>query len=106
MHSRTALGSSTVRSSFEQWLPATGTVLELASGTGEHALAFARRFAKLNWQPSDPDPLALGSIAAWITDGPDNLLAPLPIDAASPSWPVGRAEAVLCLKQGTWILVE
>nr|WP_118858419.1 DUF938 domain-containing protein [Sphingomonas mesophila] len=78
-----------------EWLPESGLVLEVASGTGEHALAFARRFPALEWQPSDPDPLALESIAAWGRDGPANLLAPVPLDAAAGAWPVERAAAVL-----------
>lgn len=79
------------------WLPTSGLVLEIASGTGEHSLAFARRFPGLQWQPSDPDPLALASIAAWRADAPSNLLEPLEIDAASPDWPVTRADAILCI---------
>lgn len=77
------------------WLPASGMVLEVASGTGEHALAFSRAFPDLTWQPSDPDPEALASIAAWGSEGPPNLLPPLHLDASSPNWPVGRADAIL-----------
>lgn len=80
-----------------QWLPSTGVVLEIASGTGEHALAFARRFPDLQWQPSDPDPLALASIAAWRGAGPDNLRTPLSLDAAVPDWPMDRVDAILCI---------
>ena len=79
------------------WLPKSGTMVEIASGTGEHALAFARRFPDLDWQPSDPDPLALASIAAWRTDAPANLLEPIAIDAAAPDWPIDRAAALLCI---------
>ena len=77
-----------------EWLPGAGTVLEVASGTGEHALAFARRFPRLQWQPSDPDPLALQSIAAWRSGGPPNLLPPVALDAAA-DWPALDADAVL-----------
>jgi hypothetical protein len=79
------------------WLPESGLILEIASGTGEHALAFATQFPSLEWQPSDPDPLALASIAAWRCSGPANLLPPLPIDAAARDWPLDRADAVLCI---------
>jgi len=78
-------------------LPARGMVLEIASGTGEHAAYFARLFPHLDWQPSDADPDALDSIEAWVTDaGAPNLLPPLMLDAAG-TWPVDRADAILCV---------
>lgn len=80
-----------------EWLPSSGLVLEIASGTGEHALAFARRFPDLDWQPSDPDPQALASIAAWQADGPDNLRPPVQLDVCAPPWPIDRADAILCI---------
>ncbi len=80
-----------------EWLPPSGLVLEIASGTGEHALAFARRFPDLEWQPSDPDQQALASIAAWQVDAPANLRAPLPLDAAASGWPIDEAGAILCI---------
>jgi hypothetical protein len=79
------------------WLPSNGLVLEIASGTGEHALAFAQRFANLDWQPSDPDPEALSSIAAWQTGGPRNLMPPLRLDVCQADWPVVRTDAILCI---------
>lgn len=81
-----------------QWLPPSGMVLEIASGTGEHAAFFARAFPGLDWQPSDLHPDALRSIEAW-RDGADlpNLHAPVVIDAAAPSWPLERADAVLSI---------
>ena len=79
-------------------LPAEGLVLEIASGTGEHAVHFAQAFSALAWQPSDPDSAALASITAWRTEeGPPNLLPPLMIDAAQGDWPQAAADAVLCV---------
>ena len=80
-----------------EWLPPSGLVLEIASGTGEHALAFAQRFPELDWQPSDPDPEALASIAAWRADGPPNLYPPIHLDVCAREWPVARADAILCI---------
>ena len=79
-----------------QWLPNSGLVLEVASGTGEHALAFAQRFPSLDWQPSDPDPEALASIAAWQSEGPPNLRPPMRIDVCAPEWTIDRVDAILC----------
>ena len=81
----------------KDWLPASGLVLEIASGTGEHALAFANRFPLLDWQPSDPDPDALASIEAWREEGPENLFPPVNLDVRSADWPVVSADAVLCI---------
>jgi SAM-dependent methyltransferase len=79
-------------------LPITGLVLEVASGTGEHAVHFARTFPRLDWQPSDPDPDALESIAAWREEaGLANLRVPVLLDASAGDWPVARAEAVVCI---------
>ena len=78
------------------WLPDTGLVLEVASGSGEHAVHLARAFPQLDWQPSDPDPDALSSIEAWRADsGLANLREPVILDAAAPTWPVTAADAVL-----------
>jgi SAM-dependent methyltransferase len=79
-------------------LPARGLVLEVASGTGEHIVHFAREFPKLLWQPSDPDPAALRSIDAWRAEaGLFNLLPAVPLDARAADWPVARADAMLCI---------
>ena len=80
------------------WLPASGLVLEIASGTGEHAAYFAERFPGLDWQPTDIHPDALESIAAWREQcGLPNLRPPLTLDAASADWTIDRADAVLSI---------
>ncbi|MEY4270434.1 MAG: hypothetical protein RLZZ58_1650, partial [Pseudomonadota bacterium] len=79
-------------------LPPAGRVLEIASGSGEHIVHFAARFPALHWQPSDPDPAALASIAAWAAEsGCANVAPPLHIDAAASDWPVASADTLLCI---------
>lgn len=80
-------------------LPASGTVLEIASGSGEHAAYFAEHLPQLAWQPSDPDKEALTSIAAYREDYKgENLLEPVLLDAARPdTWPVREADALVCI---------
>jgi SAM-dependent methyltransferase len=78
-------------------LPERGLVLEIASGSGEHAAYFARALPALTFQPSDPSEEALASAAAHRDDaGLPNLLPPLLLDVTAPSWPVERADAVIC----------
>lgn len=97
-------------------LPRAGRVLELASGSGEHAVFFAAAMPELHWQPSDPDPTARASTAAWIAaGGAKNVLAPLDIDVCAEEWGAGGPydavlavnmihispwEATLCLMAG------
>lgn len=79
-----------------EWLPASGFVLEVASGTGEHAAFFAQRFPDLEWQPSDIHPAAIRSIRAWRDWARlPNLREPIPIDSAAEDWPAEKADAVL-----------
>ena len=80
-------------------LPESGTVLEVASGSGEHAVYFAERFPQLDWQPSDPDPDALTSITAYHADFEgSNLRVPITLDASAPeTWSLDQAEATLCI---------
>ena len=81
-----------------EWLPATGTVLEVASGSGEHIVHFAATFPALDWQPSDPDPAGLVSIAAWCGEaGLAKIAPPLALDASAGEWPIEYADAILCI---------
>ncbi|HUI13208.1 MAG TPA: DUF938 domain-containing protein [Xanthobacteraceae bacterium] len=78
-------------------LPPRGLVLEIASGSGEHAVYFAKALPSLTWQPTDPDPDALASIAAHraAADAP-NLLPPLQLDVTARTWPIAHADAIVC----------
>lgn len=79
-------------------LPERGVLLEVAAGTGEHAAYLAPLSPGVRWQPSDPDPQALTSIEAWQADSAaDNLLPPVFLDAASDTWPIDSADAILCI---------
>jgi len=82
-----------------QWLPASGEVLEIAAGTGEHAAWFSAAFPDLAWRPTDADPDALETIDAWReAAGAPNLLTPLHLDASQADpWPVAHADAVVCI---------
>jgi len=79
-------------------LPQTGRVLEIASGSGEHAVYFARHLAPLCWQPTDPSETALASIAAWRdTETLKNLAAPVRLDVTG-RWPVlPDLAAIVCI---------
>ncbi len=75
-----------------------GTVLELASGSGEHIVHFAQHAPQATFQPSDPDASARASIDAWATSlGLKNVKPAVALDASAPTWPVERADTVVCI---------
>ncbi len=82
-------------------LPETGRALEIASGTGQHAAAFAGAFPGIGWQPSDRDAAARNSIAAWVVEsGLGNLLPPVDIDVMNAGWPdtvAGELDLIVCI---------
>ena len=80
-------------------LPTRGLVLEIAAGSGEHSIHFARLcMPTLHFQPTDPDTTARASIDAWVArSGLANIKPALDLDAAADDWPVTRADAVLCI---------
>jgi hypothetical protein len=76
-------------------LPARGVLLEIASGSGQHAAFFAQQFPELTWQPSDVDEENLASISAWVTEsGRTNLRAPLRLDVTRADWGIDQVDAV------------
>jgi hypothetical protein len=79
-------------------LPMTGVILEIASGSGEHVVHFARNLPNLVFHPSDPDPDALLSVATWVK-GADvaNVRAPIVLDASKSPWPVASADGIICI---------
>lgn len=73
-------------------LPDSGTLLEIASGSGQHAVHFARHLPGLSYLPSDPDPENLSSIRAWVAEAAlPNLMEPRELDVTWPEWPVPGA---------------
>lgn len=94
----TARNSEPLAEVLAEELPDRGLVLEVASGSGEHAVFLARRFAALDWQPSDVDPEALASVDAWAAEAAvANLRPAIALDAAQANWPIAAADAVLCV---------
>ena len=86
-----------IREVLERELPARGTVLEIASGTGQHAAHFAAAFPDLVWQPSDPDATACASIAAYRAEANlANFAAPFELDVTKP-WPIEAVDAIVCI---------
>ncbi len=90
-------------------LPQRGSLLEIASGTGQHAAHFAAHLPQWAWQPSDAEPTAFASIQAW-TAGLANVHAPLLLDVTASHWPLaGRVDAMFCanlLHIAPWAVCE
>jgi len=81
----------------ERVLPPTGLVLEIASGTGEHATWIAPQLPVITWQPSDADPQMRASIEAWTAErAAVNVLPPIVLDVCTEVWPLDEAAAVFC----------
>lgn len=81
----------------ERVLPSSGTLLEIASGTGEHAVWMAPRLPGLTWQTSDADAAMRESISAWIAEsGVVNVPPPLALDVCTWPWPIQAADAIFC----------
>ena len=79
-------------------LPERGVVLEVASGTGQHVIHFAKALSDLTWQPSDPDAELRESIAQRVEEERlANVNLPIDLDVARLPWPLQAADAVLCI---------
>jgi hypothetical protein len=79
-------------------LPAHGSVLEIASGTGQHAVHFARALPELSWQPSDPDATLRAAIESRVAAAAlPNLRPPLDLDVLAAEWPALAADAIVCI---------
>ncbi|MEM7135429.1 MAG: DUF938 domain-containing protein [Myxococcota bacterium] len=87
-----------IASALRQYLPPRGLVLEVASGTGQHAEHFSEVFPSLEWQPTDILDTALESIGARAhASGRSNFRQPLRLDVQSQPWPIDRANAIVCI---------
>ncbi len=76
--------------------PATGRALEIASGTGQHIVGFARAMPGLDWQPTEVDPTRRASIDAWAAEaGLPNLGAAIPLNATQAGWAAEASESAL-----------
>ena len=82
----------------ESVLPASGSVLEIASGTGQHVCFFAEHLPGVRWQPTEPDLEHLGAIETRIREsGLTNIEAPIALDVHEPRWPVAASyDAIVC----------
>jgi len=78
-------------------LPEAGTVLEIASVSGQHIVAFSRQYPHLTWQPSDPDPQARRSIAAWAEHEGLAIGVPLDIDTREDRWPTEHLDDIVAV---------
>ena len=78
-------------------LPDQGLMLEIASGTGQHAAHAAAALPRWQWQPSDLSPASLPSVASWC-EGLPNVRAPLLLDVTQPTWPgvPAQVDAIFC----------
>jgi cyclopropane fatty-acyl-phospholipid synthase-like methyltransferase len=79
-------------------LPSRGLVLEIASGTGQHVMHFAKALPDLTWQPSDPDAELRASIALRVREEQRaNVNSPIDLDVTKLPWPLRTADAVLAI---------
>lgn len=79
-------------------LPESGTVLEIASGSGEHVVHFASHFPQIEFHPTDPDERAIASIKSWMHEAAlPNIVAPLMFDVSEAKWPFTKLDGIICI---------
>lgn len=94
----TARNREPIREVLARHLAERREILEIASGSGEHAVHMAASFPAVRWQPSEMEPAALVSIEAWRAEaGLPNLLPPIALDVMAAAWPVTGADAIVCI---------
>lgn len=87
-----------IREVLASYLPRPGLVLEIASGSGQHAVWMAQALPDVEWQPTDIDETALASIAAYREEAAlPNLRPPLRLDVIDARWPIEEADAIVCI---------
>jgi len=98
-----------IREVLKRVLTGSGLLLEIGSGTGQHAAYLAKDFPAYRWQPTDL-PEKLKDINAWAEEsGADNILPALALDLSNAEWPVGKADAIVCINTihiVAWLFVE
>ena len=94
----TARNRDAVRDVLARFVRDGDHVLEIASGTGEHATFLAQQLPVASWQPTDPDPDARASIDAWTAHlSADRVRPALVLDVTRDPWPVAHADLVVCI---------
>lgn len=94
----TARNRDPILAVLQEVLPKTGSILEIACGSGEHAIHFAKAFPEVKWLPSDIDPTALASTRAWVAElGCQNIAEPQRLDVTDSPWPVEAVAGVICI---------
>jgi len=87
-----------IRDVLARVLPRHGLMLEIASGTGQHVVHFAKALPDLTWQPSDPDAELRESIALWVREEQlANINSPIDLDVTKLPWPLQTADAVVAI---------
>jgi SAM-dependent methyltransferase len=96
-HAHVARNRAPILDVLKRVLPPSGLVVEIASGSGEHAAFFAQALPGISWRPTDVDATTLASSAAHrAAAGLPNLLPPMRLDTTAEQWPVAQADAIVC----------